>query len=309
VAVGVPGRLSVDHGAHDGQKRAAGREQRDLLVGTLNRPALMPRSRSRWANGPRVRHAHVGKRADTRSSAGLGGKPRARARRRAQARGDPRRHPADRGGKAIQAGAAAPRGPAGGVRGTRRDVPATTSALFLSTARSRCTRPQSLAGDEIGNALSRFAWSRKFTSSHRAYASATRRSRNTIFVGCPVIRRGLCVMPSTRWSTDEAASISSSSPRSERRVDVERARARRVDMPRVVSAGAGCAAMTLVLAMELSSGSLGSGCPSAGSTPVGGDKARVLPTCVRRHHTGWTISRPPQRLAAGLSRGAFTQFA
>ena len=35
VAVGVPGRLSVEHGAHDGPKRAAGRAQRDLLVGDL----------------------------------------------------------------------------------------------------------------------------------------------------------------------------------------------------------------------------------------------------------------------------------
>jgi hypothetical protein len=40
VAVGIPGRLSVEHGAHDGKKRAAGREQHDLLVGDLESSRL-----------------------------------------------------------------------------------------------------------------------------------------------------------------------------------------------------------------------------------------------------------------------------
>jgi hypothetical protein len=96
---------------------------------------------------------------------------------------------------------------------------------------------------------------------------------------------------------------------SERRVDVERARARRVDLPRVVPVGAVCAAMTLVVAMELSPVSLWLGVPVRRLDARAGDMARMLPTCVRRRRTVWTISRPPQRLAAGLSRSAITQFA
>ena len=38
VAVGVLGGLSAEHGPHHGQQRAAGCEQRDLLVGDLEPP-------------------------------------------------------------------------------------------------------------------------------------------------------------------------------------------------------------------------------------------------------------------------------
>ena len=66
--------------------------------------------------------------------------------------------------------------------------------------------------------------------------------------------------------------------------------------------------MTLVVAMEPSPVSLWLGVPvrrldaSGGDMPGGADLRETL------SHV-WTISRPPQRLDAGLSRGAITQFA